>query len=362
MCCVACFDRRFGLFQPLERRALLRGQTLFLRHRLRRLLGGERSAHRSAWRARVPSPRPDGAWRPRVPTDRRRAQNRPSGLLPDFRLGCPLDRTPIGHGSGRRIRRVIPGGARSAIGGRPRDRHPAPPRVRTVGSSGRRGAYRRGSEASPWPVRRRRALRQSGPFPEPGQVWAVSSRKASRLLGRARRIGAQDRVTGHLARDRNAHQVEQGRRDIGQVPSWIAARPGRRVRITTTGTGLVVCAVCGPPVSGSFINSQLPWSAVTSSAPPWRLQRLDDAAEAGVHRLHRLDRGRQDRRCGRPCRDWRNSARSCRICRCRSPRPPCRSVRAPTFPAADRRWRPSARATMMRSSPVNGVSWPPFRK
>src|SRR5205085_890350 len=28
---------------------------------------------------------------------------------------------------------------------------------------------------------------------------------------------------------------------------------------TTKGTGLVVCAVCGPPVSGSIIISQLPW-------------------------------------------------------------------------------------------------------
>ena len=34
------------------------------------------------------------------------------------------------------------------------------------------------------------------------------------------------------------------------------------------GTGFVVCAVCGPPVTGSFIISALPWSAVTNSAPP----------------------------------------------------------------------------------------------
>src|SRR6266567_8248569 len=31
----------------------------------------------------------------------------------------------------------------------------------------------------------------------------------------------------------------------------------------TNGTGFVVCAVCGPPVAGSIISSQLPWSAVT---------------------------------------------------------------------------------------------------
>ena len=57
---------------------------------------------------------------------------------------------------------------------------------------------------------------------------------------------------------------------------------------SSTGTGLVVCEVCGPPVTGSRINSQLPWSAVTSSAPP------------GLLRSHR---------------------RSCRA-RCRPPPPP----------------------------------------
>ena len=33
-------------------------------------------------------------------------------------------------------------------------------------------------------------------------------------------------------------------------------------------TGLVVCAVCGPPVAGSIISSQLPWSAVMSNRAP----------------------------------------------------------------------------------------------
>ena len=56
---------------------------------------------------------------------------------------------------------------------------------------------------------------------------------------------------------------------------------------------MVVCEVCGPPVCGSRIISQLPWSAVTSSAPPDFSDRLRDPAEAGVDRLHRLDRGRQ---------------------------------------------------------------------
>ena len=37
---------------------------------------------------------------------------------------------------------------------------------------------------------------------------------------------------------------------------------------SATGTRLVVCAVCGPPVTGSIIVSQLPWSAVMIIAPP----------------------------------------------------------------------------------------------
>src|SRR5690348_8490451 len=37
---------------------------------------------------------------------------------------------------------------------------------------------------------------------------------------------------------------------------------------TRNGTGLVVCAVCGPPDVGSIISSQLPWSAVTSRVAP----------------------------------------------------------------------------------------------
>src|SRR5690606_19243231 len=36
----------------------------------------------------------------------------------------------------------------------------------------------------------------------------------------------------------------------------------------TSGTGPTVCAVCGWPVTGSRIISRLPWSAVTTSAPP----------------------------------------------------------------------------------------------
>ena len=53
------------------------------------------------------------------------------------------------------------------------------------------------------------------------------------------------------------------------------------------GTGLVVCAVCGPPVSGSIIISQLPWSAVTNSRAPAFSADLEHASETLVDRLDR---------------------------------------------------------------------------
>ena len=58
-----------------------------------------------------------------------------------------------------------------------------------------------------------------------------------------------------------------------KVGAMSARRPSAtserlRAPSSNSGTGLVVCEVCGPPVSGSRIISQLPWSAVTSSAPP----------------------------------------------------------------------------------------------
>ena len=85
------------------------------------------------------------------------------------------------------------------------------------------------------------------------------------------------------------------------APAWSARdrRAGRRRACasppptSSTGTGLVVCDVCGPPVTGSRISSQLPWSAVTSIAPPCPAMASAIRPEPGVGGLHRLDRGRQ---------------------------------------------------------------------
>ena len=54
------------------------------------------------------------------------------------------------------------------------------------------------------------------------------------------------------------------------LPSPRPVTPGGGLT-SSSGTGLVVWAVCGSPVSGSRIISALPWSAVTSIAPPARV-------------------------------------------------------------------------------------------
>ena len=58
--------------------------------------------------------------------------------------------------------------------------------------------------------------------------------------------------------------VEHGRSEVGQLAS--VARAQLASSVTTSGTGFVVCAVCGLTPSGSSIISALPWSAVTSDA------------------------------------------------------------------------------------------------
>ena len=65
---------------------------------------------------------------------------------------------------------------------------------------------------------------------------------------------------------------------------------GRRRSRRGAGTGLGVCAVCGWPVAGSFISSQLPWSAVMRTAPPCARAASTIFPTPGVDRLDRVDR------------------------------------------------------------------------
>ncbi len=81
-------------------------------------------------------------------------------------------------------------------------------------------------------------------------------RSSSRLLRSARRIAVEQRS----ARSSRAAAAAPSGRSSGRRDDRRAARrtAGRSAPTSSTGTGLVVCAVCGPPVSGSRISSQLP--------------------------------------------------------------------------------------------------------
>ena len=119
--------------------------------------------------------------------------------------------------------------------------------------------------------------------------------------------GAQPRAAAGSGRSSPAARARPSR------PSTVGARspslpPSRRcapASVTTSGTGFVVCAVCGEP-SGSSICSALPWSAVTSATPPAALDRGQDHAERGVGGLDGRDHGRDHAACARPCRGSRS--------------------------------------------------------
>ena len=92
-----------------------------------------------------------------------------------------------------------------------------------------------------------------------------------------------------------------GRGPSARAASARGPRAARRAAVAPagpptriTGTGFSVCAVCGPPVSGSIITSQLPWSAVTMIAPPISSTAASTSPRPAVHRLDRLDRRLED--------------------------------------------------------------------
>ena len=154
--------------------------------------------------------------------------------------------------------------------GRPR---PTSPRAgRTRCSAIPRAPARFGREAKRlFPKRQgaqERAGRQadgSGPGGDP-QVCAPSSPAAPRSL-----------------------EPEDRRRDVGERA---ARRRGARpfAHEDQNGTGLVVCAVCGSPVTGSIICSALPWSAVISEDRARLAAGGFEDPEAAVERLDRGDR------------------------------------------------------------------------
>ena len=99
---------------------------------------------------------------------------------------------------------------------------------------------------------------------------------------------ARDRLPSSPAAAR-ARAARGGRREIGELA---ALRERALGSVTTSGTGFVVCAVCGLTPSASSICSALPWSAVTRQTPPAACAASTTPAEARVGRLDRRDDGR----------------------------------------------------------------------
>ena len=93
-------------------------------------------------------------------------------------------------------------------------------------------------------------------------------------------------ISGGASRPSSA---EHGRREVGR-----ARRPPRSrcdASVRTSGTGFVVCAVCGLTPSSSSIFSALPWSAVTRQTPPGAWVASTTLAEARVGGLDRAHDG-----------------------------------------------------------------------
>ena len=100
-----------------------------------------------------------------------------------------------------------------------------------------------------------------------------------------RPTGRDEVSPGHLGRLLDSLQSEERRRDVAEGPSRPQREPRRRPPTRMNGTGLIVCAVCGCPVTGSIICSALPWSAVIARTAPAPRGRRLEPREARVERL-----------------------------------------------------------------------------
>ena len=169
----------------------------------------------------------------------------------------PADRGPLPKARTRSMTRsLIPRGGRRSVGSGgcgPGGCRPASPTA---------AAARRTGPPSGTPV-----LRLAGP------------RRGPRTLPRTSARGhlGQEAVAVHLLRLGQAHHLEERGRDVGQHAAARSFAPAKSGCTRWIGTGLMVCAVCGSPVTGSRISSQLPWSAVIASTT--------FAAGAGVGQL-----------------------------------------------------------------------------
>jgi tripartite-type tricarboxylate transporter receptor subunit TctC len=123
------------------------------------------------------------------------------------------------------------------------------------------GAYQRAEIEKWWPIVKEPASsRNDRPFDAQSRVAVIAATPA--LAAATGRSSETPVICAGFGRPISASKV--GARSASR-PSANATSPPP---ISSNGTGPVVWDVCGPPVTGSRIISQLPWSAVTSRAPP----------------------------------------------------------------------------------------------
>ncbi len=225
---------------------------------------------------RAPRPRPGAraATSARIIRRPRRAE-RPRGVQEQHRLGRGADRLEHPQEPRDPLAVGVELGPERAAGLRG-----AAQRVAQEAQALLVGAHRLGERGDAV----RGAARRLGPRQESLRLLHPP-RGPGRGLGGGLRAGAGSARSASAARSASRPLIgrsatARSSRAAAAGPSAPAAsargRPGARRAASRprgpptrmTGTGLVVCAVCGSPVTGSTIVSQLPWSAVTTIAPP----------------------------------------------------------------------------------------------
>ena len=119
-----------------------------------------------------------------------------------------------------------------------------------------------------------------------GQRQKQREGQRARIIGRS---GSRPVISGGCGRPIRSSSV--GARSARRRRRAAARPAGRRRGSPAPGWWCGRCAA--PPVTGSTIISQLPWSAVTIIAPPAASSAAERAAKALVHRLAGRDGGRQ---------------------------------------------------------------------
>ena len=171
-----------------------------------------------------------------------------------------------------------------------------PRRDTSTGGASSRGTPSSSADEEP---ERDARVRRAG-LPRPGE----------RLPRPTRRGGASDRA-GCCGPSPSAAAGPSPCSSVGamsaRMPPLRSFAPAKSGWTRWSGTGLGVCAVCGSPVTGSRISSQLPWSAVMASTRSPRAQASAELPEAARPPPAPPSSPRRASRCGPPCPGWRSS-------------------------------------------------------